>query len=206
MRTKYKPWALPYLTEHKEVQIKKDNISSLFDVYLEIGSGKGGFLVKKSINNPDKYYVGIEKNVSCAGIACKALVENSITNGKIIYADAEEILLLLKDKSINDIFLNFSDPWPKKRHHKRRLTTNKFLDEYFRILKDDGEIIFKTDNKELFEFSLETLTNHKFQITYISFDYKELELGDEETEYEQSFRLEGLPIYRFKARKKVYIC
>lgn len=203
MRTKFKPWAKPYLDEHKEVQVEKVDYSSLKDIELEIGSGKGSFLIKKATNNPNTHFVGIEKNLTCAGITCKALVESKLTNAKIIFDDAINVAPLLKEKSVNNIYLNFSDPWPKKRHHKRRLTTDKFLNEYYRILKDTGEIIFKTDNRELFEFSLEMFTNNKFVISYVSFNYEQVEQGDEITEYEASFRENNESIYRLKAKKVI---
>ena len=86
-------------------------------------------------NHPDTFFIGMECNVTCAGFTAKKLVENEITNAKLVYAYAEQVLPLIDEGSVNGIFLNFSDPWPKKRHAKRRLTSNSFLDQYFRILK-----------------------------------------------------------------------
>ena len=138
MRTKYKAWSKPFLEEHKEVQIELDELKNLSkEIYLEIGSGKGQFLLEMAKNNPDLYFIGIEKNVTCAGFVAKKLVENEIGNAKLIYNDASMVLDSFAKGSVNTIFLNFSDPWPKKRHHKRRLTADSFLDKYFTILKDD---------------------------------------------------------------------
>ncbi len=202
MRARYKSWAKPYLDSHQEVQILPESYPLIKDIELEIGSGKGSFIVKKALNNPDIQYIGLEKNVSCAGDMAKKIVASELTNVKMIFDFAEKVLPLIKDKSINVIYLNFSDPWPKKRHHKRRLTTDGFLKEYFRVLKDDGEIIFKTDNEDLFLFSSELFPLANFEIVYTTSNYQELEPGDEMTEYEENFRKEGKPIYRLKARKK----
>ena len=118
-----------------------------------------------------------------------------------MYINAEVLLPNIKDNSIESIFLNFSDPWPKKRHHKRRLTANSFLDNYYRLLKDGGRLIIKTDNVDLFAFTLENLENSKFKIIYKSDDYQDYDEFDTMTEYEQSFREEGIPIHRLVLEK-----
>lgn len=202
MRTKYKPWAEPYIKEHKEVTFSEEQLLS-FDkpYYLEIGSGKGQFLVDMAKKFPDKFFIGVERNVTCAGITAKKLVEEKIENAKLMYINAEVLLPNIKDNSIESIFLNFSDPWPKKRHHKRRLTANSFLDNYYRLLKDGGRLIIKTDNVDLFAFTLENLENSKFKIIYKSDDYQDYDEFDTMTEYEQSFREEGIPIHRLVLEK-----
>ena len=196
MRTKYKPWAKPFLDEHLELSILDEELSTLDNVYLEIGSGKGDFLVNMAVNNPDKFFLGIEKNVTCAGISAKKLFEKEIKNAKLLYRDGQDVVKLLKDKSVAVIFLNFSDPWPKKRHHKRRLTSSIFLEEYRRILKDDGKIIFKTDNIELFNYSLEMFSESHFSIINKDNNYDGHDPFDAQTEYETSFRSQGIPINR----------
>ena len=202
MRTKYKPWALPYINEHSEVMFQEEEFSLIKDnSILEIGSGKGGFILDMSLKFPNKNFIGIERNVTCCGFCAKKLVENKITNAKLFFGDFEKISSLIKDESIETIFLNFSDPWPKKRHYKRRLTATKFLNEYYRILKKGGRLIFKTDNKDLFEFSNETLMETSFKVISYTEDYKELDEFDSITEYEKSFRDEGLPIYRMVLEK-----
>ena len=202
MRTKYKPWALPYINEHSEVMFQEEEFSLINDnSILEIGSGKGGFILDMSLKFPNKNFIGIERNVTCCGFCAKKLVENKITNAKLFFGDFEKISSLIKDESIETIFLNFSDPWPKKRHYKRRLTATKFLNEYYRILKKGGRLIFKTDNKDLFEFSNETLMETSFKVISYTEDYKELDKFDSITEYEKSFRDEGLPIYRMVLEK-----
>ena len=202
MRTKYKPWALPYLEEHKEVQISLEEIKELSaPIYLEIGSGKGQFICEMAKKFPDINFIGVEKNVSCSGILAKKLVEQELPNAKMIYADGKDVSEAIKSNSVKCLFLNFSDPWPKKRHNKRRLTHDNFLKEYRRILMEDGELIFKTDNFDLFEFSVEKFNELGFNIVSISRDYSELVEFDTMTEYEESFRNKGQKIARIVVRK-----
>lgn len=202
MRTKYKPWAKPYIDEHKEVTLTKEELLS-FDkpYYLEIGSGKGQFLVDMAKKFPHKFFVGVERNVTCAGFTAKKLVEQEITNAKLMFINAELIMGEIKDNSIEAIFLNFSDPWPKKRHHKRRLTAESFLANYYRVLKCGGRLIIKTDNVDLFAFTLENLVNSKFKLVYKTDNYMDYDEFDTMTEYEKSFRDEGVAIHRLILEK-----
>ncbi len=196
MRTKFKAWAKPFLDEHLEISLPVEELSSLDNIYLEIGSGKGEFLIKMAKKFPKLSFIGVEKNVTCAGITAKKMVEADVKNAKLIYADAQQLLPNFKDGSVKTIFLNFSDPWPKKRHHKRRLTSDLFLKEYLRVLAKGGRLIFKTDNSDLFKDSLEYFENSSFKLI----SYTENYLGDDEfdtsTEYEEFFRKEGTPIKR----------
>lgn len=203
MRTKYKPWALPYIEEHTNETISLEEIATLeYPVYLEIGSGKGQFLCDMATKFSDLSFIGVEKNVTCAGYTLKKIVEQEIPNAKLFYGDGLNVIQTLKDKSVKYVFLNFSDPWPKKRHNKRRLTHDTFLKEYLRILNDDGEIIFKTDNVDLFDFSIEKFNEFDFEIVSITYDYQELVEFDTLTEYETNFRNQGIKINRLVARRK----
>jgi tRNA (guanine-N7-)-methyltransferase len=202
MRTKFKAWTEPYINEHPEVCLTKEQFISLeCPINLEIGSGKGNFLMNMAKMFPDQLFVGIERNVTCAGITCKKLVDNEMTNAKLMWVDAGLLLPEVKDDVIDRVFLNFSDPWPKKRHAKRRLTAVQFLNSYYRVLKKGGRIIIKTDQKDLYDFTLENLPETKFNIIYQSENYQELDPFDTMTEYEESFRKEGLPIYRLILEK-----
>lgn len=202
MRTKYKPWAKPYIEEHKEVTFSKEELLSFNKpYYLEIGSGKGQFLVDMAKKFPDKFFVGVERNVTCAGFTAKKLVEQEITNAKLMFINAELLMGEIKDNSIEAIFLNFSDPWPKKRHHKRRLTAESFLANYYRVLKNGGRLIIKTDNVDLFTFTLENLVNSKFKLVYKTDNYMDYDEFDTMTEYEKSFRDEGVAIHRLILEK-----
>ena len=197
MRTKYKPWAKPFLEEHLEVQFNKDELASAKDFCLEIGSGKGDFLLKMAEKNPDRLFIGIEKNVTCAGFIAKKLVEHpEISNAKLIYDDAINVVINLPENSLDYLFLNFSDPWPKKRHHKRRLTSDVFLKEYQRVIIKGGRLIFKTDNLDLFNDSLEYFQNSDFTLVSVTNDYQGDDTFDTQTEYETKKRKEGIPINR----------
>lgn len=202
MRTKYKPWALPYIHEHVEVMLTEEQLLN-FDkpYYLEIGSGKGQFLVDMAKKFPEKFFVGVERNVTCCGFTAKKLVEEKLENAKLMFINAEILLNNIKDNSIDGIFLNFSDPWPKKRHHKRRLTAEAFLKNYYRVLKPGARIMMKTDNPALFAFTLENLENSPFKVIEQSDNYLTHDEFDTMTEYEQSFREEGIAIHRLVLEK-----
>ena len=201
MRTKYKPWAKPYIEEHTEVICSFDAINNYKNYYLEIGSGKGQFLVNMAKNHPDCFFIGMERNVTCAGFTAKKLVESEVNNAKLVFADAGQVLPLINEESVEGIFLNFSDPWPKKRHAKRRLTSDSFLNQYLRILKKGAKLIFKTDNVDLFTYSLELLENSPFKLVEANYSYDGKDPFDEITEYEASFRAEDQPIYRLILEK-----
>ncbi|MCF0107649.1 MAG: tRNA (guanosine(46)-N7)-methyltransferase TrmB [Bacilli bacterium] len=202
MRTKFKAWAEPYIKEHSEVSMTIEEISSFnSELYLELGSGKGKFLLDMAMNNKDKFFIGVERNVTCCGFVAKKLVENEITNAKLMFQNADLVLANLKDEVVDGLFLNFSDPWPKKRHTKRRLTANSYLDSYYRILKKGGRLIFKTDNADLFAFSVENMQESKFKVISIDDDYDGKDTFDAQTEYELSFREIGTPIHRIILEK-----
>ena len=203
MRTKFKAWTVPYLEEHQEVLLNPEDLNALTYSYnLEIGSGKGQFLIDMARKFKNLHFIGVERNTTCAGITAKKLVEaTDINNAKLIYDNANIVLLNLKDESVDNIFLNFSDPWPKKRHAKRRLSAPSYLDNYYRILKKGGRLIIKTDNVDLFAFTKETLEGSKFVLESITDDYTERDNFDAETEYEKSFREEGVAIHRVVVRK-----
>ena len=202
MRTKYKPWALPYIQEHIEVMLTEEQLLN-FDkpYYLEIGSGKGQFLVDMAKKFPEKFFIGVERNVTCCGFTAKKLVEEKLENAKLMFINAEILLNNIKDNSIDGIFLNFSDPWPKKRHHKRRLTAEAFLKNYYRVLKPGARIMMKTDNHDLFDFTLENLENSPFKVIEQNDNYLTHDEFDTMTEYEQSFREEGIAIHRLVLEK-----
>ena len=196
MRTKYKAWAKPFIDEHPEVGVSEEDLSSLKDFYLEIGSGKGDFLIQMATKYPELTFIGVEKNVTCAGITAKKISESGLTNTKIIFEDAINVLPNLNSGSVKTIFLNFSDPCPKKRHHKRRLTSNIFLDNYCRVLAKGGRLIFKTDNVDLFNDSLEYFTESKFKLISKTNNYDGKDEFDACTEYERNFRDQDIKISR----------
>lgn len=198
MRTKFKAWAEPYIQEHPESGITFEELKKLDNFILEIGCGKGDFILTMANKYPNKTFIGVEKNVTCSGIALKKLVESQVINAKLIWNDVQNVFENISDHTVETIFLNFSDPWPKKRHYKRRLTSSLFLDNYKRIMAKNGVLIFKTDNKDLFDYSVEMFKENGFTIQSLNDEY----MGDDEfdavTEYEAFFRNENTPIHRVK--------
>jgi len=178
----------------------KDYFHNDNPIHLEIGSGKGNFLIAKAINNPNINFIGIEKYTSVVARIAKKLEDINIPNLVVINCDALELDSIF-DKEIDTIYLNFSDPWPKKRHAKRRLTSDIFLKLYDKIFKSDGKILLKTDNSLLFESSIISLTNNGYVIEDISLDLENSDKVYEETEYEKKFKSKGIKINYLKAIK-----
>ena len=202
MRTKFKAWAEPFIKEHSEVMFSEEQLLSFNKpYYLEIGSGKGQFLVDMAKKFPDIFFVGVERNVTCAGFTAKKLVEAELPNARLMFINAELLMPKIQNDSIEGIILNFSDPWPKKRHHKRRLTAISYINNYYRVLKSGGRLFIKTDNTELFEFTKENIETTKFKVIYLNEDYNDSDEFDSVTEYEASFREEGIPIHRIVLEK-----
>lgn len=203
MRTKYKPWALPFLKEHPDLAYPTFKKDKFFDstLEIEIGGGKGDFIIGQAIKYPKVHYLMIERVVSVAGPAVKKLIENDINNVRVIYDNFINVSHDLKKSSVNKIYLNFSDPWPKKKHAKRRLTSPLFMEDYYRILKKDGLIVFKTDQKDLYEYTKLVLDKEKFLIILDNPHYNKLDKDDSLTEYEAKFRKENKTIYRLIIKK-----
>ena len=205
MRQRNKVWAKPYIEEspfviHFEEKLN-DNLASYFEngnqeVRLEIGVGKGDFILGLAKKNPDINFIGIEVVPSVLVTAIQKVEELELHNVKFILFDATTLETIFPRESITTLYLNFSDPWPKKRHAKRRLTSKKFLDMYNIILKQDGYIIQKTDNQGLFLYSLDSYKENDFEVESVDFDYQFDELNDSMSEYERKFRELNNPIYR----------
>ncbi len=186
----------------KDIEQKKGKWNEVFGnknpIQIEIGMGKGQFIMELARQNPDINYIGIEKYSSVLVRALEKMEEEPLPNLYFIRMDAEYIENVFAEGEIDKIYLNFSDPWPKDRHAKRRLTSKEFLARYDMILKADGILIFKTDNRELFDFSLEQaeIANwDKVNCTYDLHHSPYLE-GNIMTEYETKFVKEGKPICR----------
>lgn len=170
-------------------------------IYLEIGMGKGKFLIENAIRYPEINFIGIERYDSVLARALEKVPEN-LKNIKIVRLNAEYIEKLF-DHEISLIYLNFSDPWPKKKHHRRRLTSLEFLGKYDTIFQTDAVIVQKTDNADLFAYSLCCLSQYGYVLEDVSLDYQPtVEDENIETEYEERFRKLHLPIYRLIAKKK----
>ncbi len=171
------------------------------DIYIEIGTGKGKFITSLAIDNPNINYIGIEKYDTPLVGAVKRLENINIPNLKLICFDAIKIDELF-DHEVSKIYLNFSDPWPKKRHAKRRLTSDTFLPIYDSIFKKDKRIVQKTDNVGLFEYSIVSLSNYGYVIKDISLDLHNTSKENVMTEYEKKFSSQGIKINYLEAIKK----
>ena len=169
-------------------------------IYIEIGMGKGKFIIENALRYKDINYIGIEKFDSVLARAIKKIPDD-LDNLKLIRMNALDIDKVFF-KEIDLIYLNFSDPWPKKRWHDRRLTSKIFLDKYNLLFKDIKRIEMKTDNEELFIYSLETLSSNGYALSDISFDYHKTDADIIMSEYEMRFSKEGKNVYHLFAQKK----
>lgn len=170
--------------------------------YLEIGMGKGDFIIANAKRYPNINFIGVEKYDSVLVRAIEKIDED-LPNLKLLRLDANTIDTVF-NKNIDLIYLNFSDPWPKKRHALRRLTSPIFLEKYDKIFKKDAHIIMKTDNRKLFEYSLKSLTDYGYKIEDISLDLHNDEYPDNiMTEYEQRFVSLNKNIYMVNVKKTI---
>ena len=171
-------------------------------IHIEVGMGKGRFLMNLAALHPDINYIGIERYTSVLFRAIQKMEEDEppLPNVHFICMDADELPEVFDEKSIDKIYLNFSDPWPKDRHAKRRLTSRQFLARYDQILKPDGVLEFKTDNRPLFDFAIEELEPAGWKAQVITYDLHNdaaLMEGNVMTEYEEKFSSVGNPICKY---------
>ena len=172
------------------------------DICLEIGMGKGNFLLGMFLNHLDINYIGVEKYSSVICSAIKKINEYELDNLKILNIDIMDIPQYLYGK-IKTIYLNFSDPWPKKRNTKRRLTSENFLKLYDNLFKDEKHIILKTDNNDFYEFSKESLLSYGYKIINETYDLHNSDITDSpKTEYEEKFSSQGVKIKYIEVIKK----
>ncbi len=198
-------WAVDYLKDANCLVEEPNALKGIWKdrfgqkkIHVEIGCGKGNYSLNMAKLYPEEAFIAIEKNESAAGIAAKKFDDaGQHENLALIQNDAASISEWFAPGEIDVIHLNFSDPWPKKRYAKRRLSSSQFLDQYAQILNDDGQIQMKTDNSSLFEYSLLEFQNAGYRMIEISVDYRR-ETHDEDvmTEYEEKFVSLGQPIYR----------
>ena len=200
MRLRKRKWVDPLINSDKEFIL--NNTFDYDNFILEIGMGMGDFLIESASLNPNELYVGLEKDRTCVGKVIRKLNELNIKNVKILLADASNLIEIIKENSVKHIYLHFSDPWPKKHHHKRRLTYPSFLALYEKILKDNGFITFKTDNDLLFEDSLLYINESNFSIVDKNINYHEIKREEPMTAYERKFVDIGTPIKYLLLKKK----
>ncbi|WP_282173573.1 tRNA (guanosine(46)-N7)-methyltransferase TrmB [Cytobacillus firmus] len=206
MRQRNKPWAKDKLAEYPQYVISepekyKGKWNEAFDkdqpLHIEIGTGKGRFITGMAKANPDINYIGIELAESVIVSALDRIIEEELPNIKLLNVNANDLRDYFEKGEVNRVYLNFSDPWPKKRHAKRRLTHRSFLDIYEDVLVDKGEIHFKTDNQGLFESSLMSFSDYGMLLTFVSLDLHNSDFeGNIMTEYEEKFSSRGSRIFR----------
>ena len=205
MRQRNRKWAQPYLDANLKYVIRDFPITeSLFGndlpIHIEIGTGKGDFIVEMAKKNPNVNFIGMEMQSSVIALAVQKAEKEGLENIKFLVMDARLVSEKFTGIRFDRIYLNFSDPWPKARHEKRRLTSPKFLLTYKTFLTGTGEVWFKTDNKGLYEYSYLTFAENKWNIIENDTNYQ-LKEEDAMSEYEKKFRALSQPIYRIKVKK-----
>lgn len=209
MRVKYKPWAKDYINEKRDFFLQEEDLNNgnPFDndnpIHLELGMGKGQFIMGLAKQNPEINYIGVELQASAQVMAGKKLEEEPLANVRLYNQDVAK---LLEHEfwvgSIDRIYLNFSDPWPKNRHAKRRLTSDRFTPIYDQLLSANGSIHQKTDSKTLFESSIMSLTQNGYEIVDIELDVHASDRPNIITEYEEKFSKKGFTIKFLEAKKR----
>lgn len=170
-------------------------------IHIEIGMGKGQFITGMAKANPDINYIGIEMQISVVSIALDKLIAEEIPNVQLLHVDGSALTNYFADHEVDQIYLNFSDPWPKKKHEKRRLTSKAFLTVDEQIIRPNGEIHFKTDNQGLFEYSLASFSQYGMILKQVWLDlHTSTYEGNIMTEYEEKFANRGQRIYRVEAQ------
>lgn len=209
MRTRYNPQANDIIENFDRFIKDREELQGILNtdkkICIEIGMGKGDFISNMAKLNPDNVYIGIELSPQVLALAIKKLnrfEEENVLSLKNLYFmsfDALKLLDYFSENQVDVLYLNFSDPWPKKRHTKRRLTYKDFLENYKKVLKKDGIIEFKTDNRGLFEYSLVSMQNFGMEFIDVYLDLHKTEVFNVETEYEKKFSPFG-PIYKLVAK------
>ncbi|MGJ9459721.1 tRNA (guanosine(46)-N7)-methyltransferase TrmB [Oceanobacillus sp. CF4.6] len=209
MRQRNKPWADDFLKDNDQLVIPnamdyKGKWQSVFKndypIHVEIGTGKGQFLVGMAKQHPNINFIGIEVAKSIIVSAAEKVLDSEVGNLLLLNEDAADLREMFAENEIDTIYLNFSDPWPKSRHEKRRLTYHTFLEQYKEVLDTKGKVIFKTDNRGLFEYSLVSFNEFGMKLEEVSLDLHVMEDPlNIMTEYEEKFAAKGQVIYRSRA-------
>ena len=209
MRVRRKPWAAGEIAQnshmiHDPASFRghwKDAFGNDNPIYLEIGCGKGQFLSGNSLRYPDVNFIGIERDETVIATAARRLSESQ-KNLRLVNANVVDLLDFFTPGEIDRLYINFCDPWPRKKWAKRRLSHRLFLGKYAELLGEHGEIFFKTDNRLLFEFSLNEFCATDWRLSKITLDLHHSEWAEDNitTEYEEKFSSMGMPIYRLEAR------
>ncbi|WP_067727027.1 tRNA (guanosine(46)-N7)-methyltransferase TrmB [Oceanobacillus damuensis] len=209
MRQRHKPWADDFLKENDHIVIPnaaehKGKWQSVFEndrpIHIEVGTGKGQFLVGMAKQHPDINFIGIEMAKSIIVSAAQKVVDAEVENLLLLNENAADLREIFAENEVATIYLNFSDPWPKNRHEKRRLTYHTFLEQYKEVLDPTGKVIFKTDNRGLFEYSLVSFNQFGMKLEEVNLDLHAVnDPLNVMTEYEEKFAAKGQVIYRSRA-------
>ncbi|MCD2256650.1 tRNA (guanosine(46)-N7)-methyltransferase TrmB [Agrilactobacillus fermenti] len=213
MRLRNKPWAKTLIAQNPQWLVEaKDRTQIEWDqrfqkrqpLHIEVGSGKGQFVIQMAQAFPEINFVAVEVQEAAVAMILKKQVALQLPNLQILYANGAELTDFFMPHTIATIYLNFSDPWPKTRHEKRRLTYRSFLKQYQTLLDVEGRIEFKTDNRGLFEYSLVSFSQYGLILDFVSLDlhHDTRVTFNIETEYETKFTQKGQPIYQVKAHFK----
>jgi tRNA (guanine-N7-)-methyltransferase len=210
MRVRHKPWAKEKIEQYPQYIVAnpeqyKGKWHEVFEkdqpLHIEVGTGKGQFITEMARANPSINYIGIELYDSVIITALERLIDADLPNLRLLNVNAVDLPKYFAKNDVDQVYLNFSDPWPKYRHEKRRLTYTDFLKIYEEILVDGGEIHFKTDNQGLFEYSLMSFSAYGLLLKYVSLDFHNSGYeGNIMTEYEEKFSEQGNRIYRCEVK------
>ena len=171
-------------------------------IHVEFGTGRGKFITTLAAQNPDINYIAFEIKEEVLIKGVEKAVEANLNNILFAWADVKNILDYFDEDELSRVYVNFCDPWPKKRWAKRRLTHTNFLNMYEKVLNENGELHFKTDNQNLFEFSLNEISANDWKLKNISLDLANSDFENVTTEYEDKFMSYGMKIYRCEAKKR----
>ncbi|WP_021168147.1 tRNA (guanine-N(7)-)-methyltransferase [Sporomusa ovata DSM 2662] len=208
MRLRKKPWVVEALTGFSDIVVQNpgeelagnwhDLFGNLLPLHVELGTGKGRFITGMAKQYQDLVnFTGIEAKEEIVYSAAQKVCEQELTNVQLLVFDVNDILKIFAPGEIEKLYINFCDPWPKNRHAKRRLTHVNFLNKYRTVLKPGGQLWFKTDNRPLFEFSLEQFSQLGLEINAVTYDLLNSGFaGNIMTEYEAKFSALGQPICR----------
>lgn len=213
MRLRNKPWAADLIAENPDmILVSPENIVGNWQsrfakeqpIYIEVGSGKGQFITQMAQKYPDRNFIAVEIQESAIAVILQKQVELKLPNLQLLLGNGAALTTFFAENEVAGVYLNFSDPWPKTRHEKRRLTYKSFLAEYQQIMQPTGYLRFKTDNQGLFEYSLVSLNAYGMVFDDISLDLHNSDLAADniQTEYEEKFSKRGQVIYRLEAHYK----
>ncbi|MER2063729.1 MAG: tRNA (guanosine(46)-N7)-methyltransferase TrmB, partial [Alkalibacterium sp.] len=206
MRLRHKPYAKEKLQKYDQYVVTEalglkgrwqERFGNDHPIHVEIGCGKGQFIINMAKQYPEINFIGIELQTSVIVTALEKQIEENLPNVQLLQANASDLAEYFEENKIDRIYLTFSDPWPKNRHEKRRLTYKSFLKVYETILNPDGELHFKTDNQKLFEYSLVSFSNYSAKLKEVYLDLHNSDVTDNiMTEYEEKFSKKGNRIYK----------